>query len=83
MNAGCDRCGTHDRVSGTKMCHECNIDEVRQDKWERVLIGEKVVATVEDMRYFESQPDEEVLRLASIINPNRVGDLDTYIAYLK
>jgi hypothetical protein len=45
-NAGCDKCGTFDRVDGSKFCEGCNAEwPVNGDKNQRLALGkaEKVV----------------------------------------
>lgn len=56
--------------------------EVQDPKVRRVLAGERVVCSDEDMDALESGlPDGVVDRLASVPNPNRVGTRDAYVAF--
>lgn len=54
------------------------MDNRQQRKWDRLLKGERVICSDDDM---DSFPFNE--RLASIPNPNRVGVLDAWEAFLK
>ena len=73
MDSGYTSCACRD-------CMEIAIsnDVSAPDKWNRILNGERVVCSSGDMDRF---PFHDCL--ASVSNPNRVGILDEWIAYLK
>lgn len=54
------------------------MNKSQNEKWRRVLAGEKVVCSYADLDAFPYHG-----RLASIQNPRQVGTLDCWLAYLK
>ena len=57
------------------------MDEIVKEKCESMLLGEKVIMSDKDMD--EIIPYRLSNYVASIHNPNRVGILDAYIAWIK
>jgi hypothetical protein len=58
--------------------------DFRHDKMMKLLAGEKVIASDEDMSYFEENlPEDKVNNLRSIPNKDSLGILDKYIVSLS
>jgi hypothetical protein len=54
-----------------------------RDKLQRFLSGQRIIASCEDMDRLEGLDWQIAKRLVSIPNPERVGILDQYVAWLK
>lgn len=52
-----------------------------REKWDRMVEGEKVIASDFEMESFESW--DETGRLVSVRNPRQVGTLDQYVVSLR
>ena len=56
---------------------------IQIEKLARILQGEKVIASNDDMNLFEQLAyDDKITGLASVRNPDQIGTRDCWLAYI-